>query len=576
MATVADALTALVRQAAEAAGHGEAPVPLEPAVPTSDPKHGDYQSNFAFRLGKALRTNPREVAQRIADALPDDPMVASVEVAGPGFLNFRLDDAWLGAEVARRVADPRLDGPTPGAGKTLVLDYSSPNLAKRMHVGHMRSTIIGNALDRLYRYLGWDVVADNHVGDWGTPFGKLIVMWRRDKDDAAYAADPIGELQRLYQAFGPASDEDPTLIEVARAETVKLQSGDPDNRALWEDFVRVSLEEFDRVYERLGVKHDVVLGESAYHDALAPLVDELLAAGTAVESDGAVIVPFTNEDGKGLAKQPLMIRKSDGGFGYGTTDLATVRYRQARWDPACCVYVTDTRQQLHFRQVFAAARKLGFEGRLEHVWFGMLRFADGSVAATRGGSQLVNLIDLLDEAHRRAREVVDAKNPDLPDDEKEAIAEAVGVAAIRYADLSQNPQSDVVFAWDKMLALNGNTAPYLMYAHARCHAILRKGGAGDAPAVVVPEDPTERLLCVQILQLPEVIAAAAETARPNLLADHLYGLCQTFARFYVACPVLKDDVPAEVRASRLGLVVATARALKLGFSLLGIEALERM
>ncbi len=550
---------------------------MEAAVSTQDPRHGDYQSNFAFRVGKALRTNPRAVAEQFAAAMPEHPAVEKVEVAGPGFLNFTLSETWLGEEVARRAVDPRFATPTPGAGRSLVIDYSSPNIAKRMHVGHMRSTIIGNALDRIFRFVGFDVISDNHIGDWGTQFGKLIYAWHHWRDEDAYAADAIGELQRLYKRFGDVSRDDADLMEQARAHTARLQEGEPEHRALWERFVEVSMAEFAAVYERLGIRFDVTLGESAYRDDVGPLVDDLLERGIAERSEGAVIVSFSPEDGKGLSKSPLLIRKRDGAALYGTTDLATVRHRESTWSPDTIVYVTDTRQQLHFRQLFAASRKMGYDLDFRHVWFGMLRFADGSIAATRGGGPMVNLVDVLDEAERRAREVVDSKSPHLSEEERAAIAAAVGIGAVKYADLSQNPQSDITFEWDKMLSLQGNTAPYLMYAHARCHSILRKSGQPDfVPATIAPSEPFERGLAIQLLRLPEAILLAAHTNRPNLLAEHLYQLATAFGRFYDECPVLKDDVAADVRSSRLGLVRATATALAAGLNLLGIEPLRRM
>ncbi len=575
MSTIAASLTELVRQAAIAAGHEDAPVPLEPVVATNDPRFGDYQSNFAFRLGKALRVNPRGVATDMANHIPAHPMVAKVEVAGPGFINFHLADAWLGDAITERLEDPRFGGPTPGQGKTVVIDYSSPNIAKRMHVGHMRSTIIGNALDRMYRYLGWEVVADNHIGDWGTQFGKLIVAWRNWRNDAAYKEDPIGELQRIYKLFGAKSKEQPELVDEARAETAKLQEGDPENRRLWEEFVSVSMEEFNAVYDRLGVHFDVVLGESHYRDELPALVDGLLEQGIAHPSEGAVVIPFDASEGKGLSKAPLLIRKRDGASLYGTTDLATVRHRANTWTPERMVYVTDVRQQLHFRQVFAAARKMGFENDYRHVWFGMLRFADGSIAATRGTGQSVNLVDVLDEAVRRAREVVDERSAELPEEERAAIAEAVGVGAVKYADLSQNPQSDIIFEWDKILSLQGNTAPYLMYANARACSILRKAGDTPVGPITIGHE-AERALAVHLLRFGELVEQAVHTARPNLLADYLYEASSLFSRFYLDCPVLKSDVPADVRSSRLGLVSATAHVMAAGLGLLGIEALERM
>ncbi len=541
---------------------------------TNDARFGDYQSNHAFRLGRALRTNPRAVATEVVAQLPEHPAVAKVEVAGPGFVNFHLDDGWLQQTLVARMADERL-GAGAADGRTIVIDYSSPNIAKRMHVGHLRSTIIGAALDRLYRFLGWRVIADNHLGDWGTQFGKLIVAWKGWRDDAGYEADPIGELQRIYQAFPDRAEADPSLIEQARAETARLQAGDAANRALWEQFVTASLAEFDAVYERLGVRFDVTLGESAYNEALGPLVERLLAAGIAVESEGAVVVPFTADDGRGLGKNPLLIRKRDGAAMYGTTDLATVEHRMATWQPDRICYVTDTRQQQHFRHVFAASRKMGVEVDFAHAWFGMLRFADGAIAATRAG-QVVNLVDVLDTAVAHARSVVDDKSGHLSESERAEIAESVGVGAVIYTDLSQNPQSDIVFDWKKMLSLEGNTAPYLMYAHARCCSVFRKADVEDfTPGGLLLEHPQEQRLARLLVRTPEIVAGAARTWRPNLLAEHLYQVAGQYARFWGDCRVLDADAPATTQ-SRLTLSWATRRGLAVGLGLLGLRPLERM
>lgn len=580
MATLADTLTDLVRQAADAAGHADSPIPLEPCVATNNPDHGDYQSNFAFRLGKSMRTNPRQVAQAIADAMPEHPAVAAVEVAGPGFLNFRLDDEWLASDVHARLDTPHLGAPQPGEGRTVVIDYSSPNVAKRMHIGHLRSTIIGDAIRRLYAFLGWNVVADNHIGDWGTQFGKLIVAWNGWRDDAAYEDDPIGELQRIYQEFGSRAEADPTLIDQARAETAKLQAGDDENIALWERFVEASMDEFDALYERLGVEFDVTHGESFYRDGLQDLIDDLLERGIASINENAAIIPFEPGEGKGLGKSPLLIRKSDGAALYGTTDLATILHRQETWDPERVVYVTDLRQQLHFRQVFAAARKMGVEGMdLRHVWFGILRVPEGGILSTRSTKpgESLNLIDVLDTAKARARAVVDEASRGLSEDEKDAISEAVGVGAVKYFDLSQNPQSDITFDWDRSLALDGNSAPYLMYAHARCCSIERKAyDAGVTPGPLVLEDAHVRGLALAVCQLPEAILVAAETSRPNLLCDHLYGLARETNRIYNSHRVLGEGIEPELAASRLTLFTAIATALRLGLDLLGVQAPEQM
>lgn len=566
MPTVAAHLTALV---AAAVGRVAPGATVEPCVPTRDPAHGDYQSNVAFRLAKALKSNPRAVAEDLARELRDDDAVERVEVAGAGFLNFRLKGEWLAAHL--RTTPP---APRPSLGRTVVIDYSSPNIAKRMHVGHLRSTLIGNALDRTYRWLGWTVIADNHVGDWGTPFGKLIVAWHEWRDEAAYAADPVGELQRLYQLADERMKDDPGLLERARAATVRLQHKDPDAIALWERFVEASMAEFEEIYRRLGIRFDVVLGESAYDYGLQAMVDRLLAIGTAVESEGAIVVPF--ED-KGLADHPMLVRKADGAALYGTSDLVCIQYRLERWAPERIVYVVDTRQQLHFRQVFAAARKAGMDSTFVHVWFGMLKFPGGAVASTRKG-QTLNLADVLDTAAAKALDVVTAKSPDLPEDERRAIAEAVGVGAIKYFDLSQNPQSDITFDWDRALSLDGGSAVYLQYAYARLHSILRNGGAADAPpdVPVAVEHPAERALAVLAARTPEAVEAAAEASKPNLLAEHLEALAKAVGPFYEACPVLREGVPSETRAARLALVHAVAEALRVGLDLLGIRAIPRL
>jgi arginyl-tRNA synthetase len=577
MPTVAAHLTTLVRTAAERAGL-QIGAEVEPVVPTRDAAHGDYQSNLAFRLAKSRGMKPVEAASALRDAFPADPAVARVEVAGAGFLNLTLTDDWLAADVLQRVADPRLGTPASGAGRTLVLDYSSPNIAKRMHVGHLGSTLIGGAMDRIYRFLGWNVVTDNHLGDWGTPYGKLMVAWEDWRDEAAYARDPVGELQRLYELAGAKIEEDPTLLQRARAATVKLQARDPATLALWQQFVDVSLAEFRALYERLGCRFDQFLGESAYADALQPLVDELLATGVAIESEGAVVIRFGESDGKALTDQTLVIRKADGAALYGTTDLATIRHRMATWSPERIVYVVDTRQQAHFRQVFAAARRMGIaDVELVHLWFGMLKLPGGIVAAARAGNA-GNLVDLLDTAASKAFDVVTLKSPDLPEEERRQIAEIVGIGTIKYFVLSQNPQTDVTFTWERALSPDGGSAVYLLYAYARLHSMLRLGGAADKPPTVAPSlaHPAERALGVLVARTPEIVFNAGELYRPNILAEHLEALAKAVGAFYESCPVLKDDVAPDLRAARLSLVFAVARTLEIGLDLLGVRVVPRM
>lgn len=612
MSTIASHLTALAVSAARRARLVEEGAEIEPCVPTKDVAHGDYQSNIAFRLAKAARRPPRDIAAALKDAFPKDPSIAQIEIAGAGFLNITLDADWLAADVAARGIDPRLCAPTPGEGKTLVLDYSSPNVAKRMHVGHLRSTLIGGAFDRLFRFLGWNVIADNHLGDWGTPYGKLMVAWQDWRNDEAYREDPIGELDRLYSLFSLRAKSDDTLLQRARAETVKLQNREPATLALWQEFVDRTMVELNTVYTRLGCRFDVFLGESAYADALNPLIAELEAKGFATDSRGALVIRFEEGEGKGLADQPLLVRKADGAALYSTTDLATVRYRLTTWAPTRMVYVVDARQTLHFRQVFAAARKVGIlpdSVEMMHVGFGILRLPDGIIVSSRakmadadGEEQGVNLIDVLDTASRHAyalhakleaerREYVISTHPDpeeqrvalaemyvFSEDERRQIAEVVGVGTIKYFDLSQNPLSDITFSWERALALDSGSAVYLQYAYARMYSILRKASATDSPppGPVAVTHPAERALALMVARTPEVIMVAAEAYRPNLLADHLEALASAVSVFYEHCPVLKEGVSDEDRRKRLALVHAAAHALKTGLHLLGIGVVPRM
>ena len=442
-----------------------------------------------------------------------------------------------------------------------------------MHVGHMRSTIIGNTLDRMHRAQGWRVVADNHIGDWGTQFGKLIVAWNRWLDQAAFDADPIGELERLYVKFGNEADDD--MNAQARAETAKLQAGDERNLALWRRFIDASMVEFNRVYDRLGVSFDEVLGESFYNPVLPDVVAALKESGIAEDSEGAVVVRWGEDGPKGLADTVLVVQKQDGAFLYGTTDLATLSHRRTTWNPERVIYVTDTRQQLHFRQVFDAWNRWQPDHGMElvHTWFGMLVLPEGAMSTRKGN--VIRLMELVDEAVRRARAVVDEKSPDLSEAERIRVAEAVGTAAIRYADLSQNPQSNVTFTWDKMLSLDGNTAPYLMYSYARCRSIQRKGDASKSVAGLAVVGPFERALVMHLLRLGAVVATATHAHRPNLLCDYLYETANVFNRFYREERVLNAPTESD-KARRLALVEAPASVLEQGFELLGIQPLDRM
>jgi len=578
--------------AAAALTHSFALEGAPPAAVFVPSPRADLQCNAAMQLAKRLGRNPADVAAVIAAAVALHPAVALAEVAKPGFVNVTLRDPWIADHVVDALSLRQL-----GAGQTVVLDYSSPNVAKPMHIGHLRSTILGEALKRILRAVGYTVVADNHLGDWGTQFGKLIVAWRRYLDEAAYARSPVDELLRIYvrysaeesaqrQALGApqkAEDEDdapvgavPELLQAARAELVKLQAGDPDNVALWKRFVDVSMVEFARMYQRLDIHFDVTLGESFYNDQLAPTVDELLARGVAEHSQGAVVVTFTKER-DGEAMTPFLLRKADGGFLYGTTDVAAMRYRLTTWSPARILIVTDERQQLHFRQLFATSRRLGVATKLEHIWFGLMRLPEATFS-TRDGN-VISLESLLDEAERRAAEVARAVSVankiDLRDDEIAEIGRVVGLGAVKYNDLSKDRQTLVTFTWDKALSLQGNTAPYLQYAYARIRSIQRKTAElGATAGPVVSLEPAERTLALALLRFPLVVEEVALSARPHALCDYLYALAGDFSTFYAAAPV-KDAAP-DVRAGRLTLCDLVASVLQRGLDLLGIGVVERM
>ncbi|MFH0908720.1 MAG: arginine--tRNA ligase [bacterium] len=539
---------------------------------TTDESFGDYQCNAAMALGKVLKRKPREVAQALVDAGDLPACVDRSEIAGPGFINFHLKSEWLAGHLEALQKDERLGTPAAGEGHTIVIDYSSPNIAKPMHIGHIRSTVIGNALDRIHRFLGYRVLADNHLGDWGTQFGILIMGYRHFLNPDALAADPIVELERLYvESYNRAkSDED--WMSRARAELVKLQQGDAENLALWRKFVDLSLQEFERVYQRLGVRFDLVRGESHYNNRLPGIIDMLKTSGLAELSEGALVVKL--ED----LKLPLcIVQKTDGAFNYATTDLATVQSRIEEFHPDKIIYVTDERQQLHFRQFFAIARKLGWESELVHIWFGLMRLPEGTFSTREGN--VIKLERLLDEAESRALAIVNQTSPDMPADQRAAVARVVGLGAVKYADLSQNPQSLVTFSWDKALALDGNSAPYLQYAHARISSVHDKyaerfPGKDLLSYPIVVADPLERRLAIRVARFPGIVMRAAEAYRPNMLCDYLFDLAQTYSAFYQNVPFLKAD--EGVRESRVRICDIVARTLRTGLGLLGIESPERI
>jgi arginyl-tRNA synthetase len=559
--------------------------------PCPDPKFGDYQSNALMSLAKARKLNPRQIASDVLAGLDVGRWCEKVEIAGAGFLNFRLKNSALAEAVQAAARGEHLFFEKAAPPRTIVVDFSSPNVAKAMHVGHIRSTILGDSLARTLRLLGHRVITDNHIGDWGTQFGKLLVGWKHHLDPAALEADPIAEMERLYKLVNAASETDAMILEEARQELVKLQRGDEENLRIWRQMIALSQIQFDTIYRRLRVKFDHTHGESFYNSNLAPLVQELRDKGIARESDGAVAIFF--DDIPKLKEQPALIRKSDGGFNYTTTDLATLDYRLRTWQPDEIIYVTDGRQQLHFQQIFAAFRKwqsaVGSRQsviKLAHVWFGSILGEDGKPFKTRSGDT-VKLVDLINEAEARAYKIVSAKNPELPEAQLRKIAFEVGVGAVKYADLLPNRQSDYVFSWDKMLALNGNTAPYLQYAYARIRSIFRKNvgqasclsptengisETGKIPILLVA--PEEIALAKQLLNFGLTLEAVAGEYRPNYLCNYLYDLAGRFTAFYENCPVLKADEPQ--RSSRLLLCDLTGCVLKQGLEVLGIETLEQM
>lgn len=546
--------------------------------PTQDARHGDYQLNGALPLAKRLKRNPRELAGEVAERLTKHEAFATAEVAGPGFINLRLADTWLAAQLDDALLDRERDGVEPvERPETIYIDFSSPNIAKQMHVGHIRSTIIGAATAELLRFAGHRVVRDNHLGDWGTQFGLLICGMATWGDERALERDAVAELERVYKLASQKAKEDEAFAAAARQELAKLQGGDAENRARWAHFVAVSKKGLSRVYDRLGVEFDEWRGESAYHDQLPKVVERLLDAGIAREDQGAICVFFEELEGAParLKKQgfPFIVQKSDGAYLYSTTDIATVLYR-AEQGADRSVYVVDHRQGPHFEQLFEVAKRLGVSMSLAHVGFGMVLGPDGRALRTRDG-KAITLESLLDEAEARA----EAKMKDelgLDADLAKSLAGPVGIGAVKYADLSQNRMSNYQFDWEKMIAFEGNAGPYLQYAHARCCSIFSRGevDAASLRGPVALSHDAERALGRRLIRFADVVHESAEQYSPHYVCEHLYDLARAYSRFFTHCPVLKAE-PA-VRQSRLALVDLTARQLRRGLSLLGIAAPPRM
>ena len=548
-------------------------------VPATDPKFGDYQCNDALKLAKKLKANPREVGAKVAELLKGESVFEKVEIAGPGFLNLTVSTEWLNSQLSALSSQPSCGIPQIGAGKCVVVDYSSPNAAKQMHIGHIRSTVIGCAIDRIFRSLGYRVIADNHLGDWGTQFGILIKGYRECLTEEERQNLTVATLEKCYvlsaakakgkvKVEGEGEDEEAKAWKDAcRAELVKLQQGDKENLALWKKFIEISIGEFERMYRKLGVKFDTYRGESYYNDTMPGVVEKLQKMGLAEESEGALIVNL-EKDKLGVA----IVRKSDGGYNYTTSDLACVESRVAEYGPERIIYVTDARQQLHFKQWFNIAGKMGYTTKLVHVPFGLMSY-QGKAISTREGN-LIKLDELLAEAVKRSLAIVQSRKngeaPSLaPDQESDfRLAEQIGYGAVKYSDLSHDPITDIDFSWDKALALEGNSGPYLQYAYARVCSLMEKAG-------VLPEGefgvatPSEKRLALQLLEFPGAVVRASEIYKPSVLADYLFQTAQLYSSFYQNSPILKSE--EAVKNARLRLCALFGEVLKKGLDLLGIE-----
>ncbi|OUS24180.1 arginine--tRNA ligase [Gammaproteobacteria bacterium 45_16_T64] len=560
------------------------PEDCSPAIAESNkPQFGDYQANGAMGAAKRMKTNPRALAEEVLKHLDLTDVADKVEIAGPGFLNIHLKNEWLGSQL-----DTELSGDSVGIQKaespdTVVIDYSSPNLAKEMHVGHLRSSIIGDSLVRVLELLGHNVIRQNHVGDWGTQFGMLIAHLEDESAKGTELADTaLSDLEAFYRDSKKRFDDEPDFADRARDYVVRLQSGDEHCRTLWQQFIDISLKHSEDIYQKLNVtlSREDVRAESAYNDDLAQIIDDLKAQGLAQESEGALVVFLEELADKKGNPSPIIVQKTGGGFLYATTDLAAAKYRSQTLGADRVLYFIDARQGLHMKQVFTLSHKAGFVSddiSLEHHAFGTMLGEDGKPFKTRSGGT-VKLEELLDEAVERAQQQILERNQDLPADESKEIARKVGIGAVKYADLCKTRTNDYIFNWDSMLNFEGNTAPYLQYAYARIQRIFRK-------AEVSPKDLTgnfnisckeEKFLALELLKFEETVRQVAEDAYPHVLCSYLFDLASGLMSFYEACPILKDGVDQATRDSRLLLCDAIARTLKQGLDLLGIEVMDRM
>ncbi len=555
----------------------DAPVPVSRSA---RPEFGEYQFNGAMALAKKLKQKPRDIAGRILEAVTLDDVADKLEIAGPGFINIHLKDAWLANQCELALHDPRL-GIAKAPRQNVVVDYSSPNLAKEMHVGHLRTTIIGDAVVKVLEFLGHNVIRQNHMGDWGTQFGMLLAHLS-DKLQDEVAETALSDLEDFYREAKIRFDEEEGFADRAREYVVKLQGGDERCTALWERFIDISIKHSEEVYEKLNVSltRDDIMGESAYNHDLANVVAELKEQGIAVEDQGAQVVFLPELADKEGNPAVYIVQKSGGGYLYATTDLAAMRYRSGKLNADRTLILTDARQALHFKQTELVGRKAGFmqpEQSYEHCPFGMMLGSDGKPFKTRSGGT-VKLAALLDEAIERAGNLIAQRDNDLTDEELGEVARKVGIGAVKYADLSKNRTTDYMFNWDSMLSFEGNTAPYLQYAYTRVKSIFRKAGVSLAtlPGEITLTEPQEHQLAVLLMQFEEVINVVSRDVTPHVLCTYLYDVASAFMSFYEACPILKDDTAQPVRESRLALAALVSRTLERGLALLGIDTLEKM
>ena len=533
-------------------------------------KFGDYQTNFAMVNSKILKENPKKIADKLCENVEVNDIIEKIDVAGPGFINITLTLKEIEKSLKNIEHEKQNFDELDRKGK-IIIDYSSPNIAKRMHIGHLRSTVIGDSIKRIYDFLGYETISDNHIGDWGTQFGKLIVSYRKWLNPQNYKKDPIGELERLYVLFSEESEKDKSLDDEARFELKKLQNKDDENMKLWKEFIKLSLLEYKKIYQKLNIEFDTYNGESFYNEMMPKVVELLLDKKIAIIENDTTIVFFKDEN-----IFPCIVRKKDGAFLYSTSDLSCIKYRREKYLIQKLIYVVDERQKKHFEQIFDISDRLGWMEEKKHVSFGIMKLSVGIVSSRKGN--VIKLSNLIDESVKRAREIVESKNPNLSESEKEKISEVVGLGAIKYFDLSQNRTSDIVFNWDKALSFDGNTAPYLQYTYARLQSIIKKSKL-DINEFLLEKNLNfneiiERDLAISLLYFYSEVIRASKTYKPNIIADYIYDLAKKTNTFYNSINILSADEDA--KKIRLFLIYKVSVVLKYGLGLLGIDVLDRM